>query len=195
MSLAEVIKYTVAESDNNGCDILLRLLGGPSTVNNYIHSLGIKGFSVQFNEKEMHEKWSAQFSNLTNPAAAAELLRTFYVGSILSRKNFDFLWNVMTETKTGKNRIKGQLPEGTSVAHKTGTSDTNEEGLTAAVNDVGIVTLPDGKHFAIAVFVSNSREDIITNEKVIADVSRAAWDYFVERKNNGSLSLQNSVNK
>ena len=82
------------------------------------------------------------------------------------------------ETKTGPYRIKGQLPPGTPVAHKTGTSDTNKEGVAAAVNDVGIITLPDGKHVAIAVFVANSREDSATNEKIIADISRAVWDDF-----------------
>ena len=84
----------------------------------------------------------------------------------------------MKETSTGTNRIKGQLPENTVVAHKTGTSGTNKEGLTAAVNDIGIVFLPDGQHFYISVFVTNSTENADTNEKIIADISKAAWDYF-----------------
>ena len=70
------------------------------------------------------------------------------------------------------------MPKETSVAHKTGTSDTNEEGLTIATNDVGIVTLPNGKHFAISVFVSNSKESSDTNSKIISDISKLAWDYF-----------------
>ena len=89
----------------------------------------------------------------------------------------------MIETSTGKNRIKGQLPEGTIVAHKTGSSGTNEEGITAAANDMGIVTLPDGKHFAISVFVTNSKENDKTNEKIISDISKAAWDYFIAQSN------------
>nr|AVA17841.1 beta-lactamase [uncultured bacterium] len=178
MSLAEVLKYTVSQSDNNGCDILLGLIGGPEVVNDYIHGLGIKDFSVQFNEQEMHQDWNIQFSNWATPVAVTELLRIFYERKNMSLKSFDFLWGVMMETKTGPNRIKGQLPPGTPVAHKTGTSDTNKEGVTAAVNDVGIITLPDGKHVAIAVFVANSREDSATNEKIIADISRAVWDDF-----------------
>jgi beta-lactamase class A len=68
---------------------------------------------------------------------------------------------------------------GTLVAHKPGTSDTNEQGVTAAVNDIGIVTLPNAKHFAISVFVSNSKENGETNEKIIADISKLTWDYFI----------------
>ena len=64
------------------------------------------------------------------------------------------------------------------VAHKTGTSDTNGKGVTAAVNDIGIVSLPNGKHFAISVFVTNSKENYDTNEKIIADITKLAWSYF-----------------
>jgi beta-lactamase class A len=87
----------------------------------------------------------------------------------------------MSGTSTGKGRIRGQLPEGTPVAHKTGTSDTNKQGITAAINDIGIVTLPDGRHFAIGIFVSNSKENEATNEKIIADITKLAWDYFVNK--------------
>jgi beta-lactamase class A len=88
----------------------------------------------------------------------------------------------MIETSTGKNRIKGQLPEGTIVAHKTGSSGTNEKSITAAANEIGIVTLPNGNHFAISVFITNSRENEETNEKIIADISKLAWDYFTDNK-------------
>ncbi|MBA4057716.1 MAG: hypothetical protein C0490_23580, partial [Marivirga sp.] len=78
-------------------------------------------------------------------------------------------------------RIKGLLPAGTKVAHKTGTSGSNKEGLTAAVNDVGIVTLPNGKQYAIVVYVSNSTKDGTTLEGIIAEISEIAWDYFVAK--------------
>ncbi len=84
----------------------------------------------------------------------------------------------MTATSTGVNRIKGRLPAGTPVAHKTGTSDTNAEGVTAAINDIGIVTLPNGEHVAISVFVANSKESNATNEKIIADIAKLVWDHF-----------------
>jgi beta-lactamase class A len=78
--------------------------------------------------------------------------------------------------------LKGQLPKGTIIAHKTGTSGSNKDGLTAAVNDIGIVFLPGGRHFFISVFVTDSKEDAATNEKIIADISKAAWDYFTGKK-------------
>lgn len=177
--LAEIIRFMVSESDNNACDILLRLVGGAKTVNDYIHELGIKNIAIRYNEEEMHREWNVQFSNWTTPVATTRLLKLFYDGKILSAKSYDFLWKVMCETSTGKKRIKGQLPTGTLVAHKTGTSGTNAQGITAAINDIGIVTLPNGNHFVISVYVSNSKENTQTNEKIISDISKMVWDYFV----------------
>ncbi|MDZ8189773.1 MAG: serine hydrolase [Nostoc sp. ChiSLP02] len=71
--------------------------------------------------------------------------------------------------------MKGLLPEGTVVAHKTGTSRT-VDGVTAATNDVGLIKLADGRHLAIAVFVSGSTADEVTRGEVIAKVARAVWD-------------------
>jgi beta-lactamase class A len=81
----------------------------------------------------------------------------------------------MIESTPGAKRLKRLLPAGTIVAHKTGTSGT-EKGITAATNDIGIITLPGGKHLAIAVFVSDSPADDATREGVIARIAKAVWD-------------------
>jgi beta-lactamase class A len=83
----------------------------------------------------------------------------------------------MAESTPGAKRLKGQLPAGTIVAHKTGTSGT-QNGITAATNDIGIITLPNGKHLAIAVFVSDSPADETAREEVIAKIAKAAWDAY-----------------
>jgi beta-lactamase class A len=83
----------------------------------------------------------------------------------------------MTQTSTGPRRIKGLLPARAVVAHKTGSSRT-VDGRTAATNDVGLVTLPNGRHFALAVFVADSRANDPTREGVIAKVARAAWNHW-----------------
>ncbi len=87
----------------------------------------------------------------------------------------------MTEASTGAHRLKGLLPPGTTVAHKTGTGGTSDEGITSAINDAGIIVLPDGSHLAIAVFVSNTKEALETGEEVIARIARAAYTYYAEK--------------
>ncbi|SFJ34650.1 class A beta-lactamase, subclass A2 [Myroides guanonis] len=185
LTIAEILRYTVMMSDNVGCDVLLRLLEKPEVVENYIHKKGFNDFAVKINEEVMQNNWDLQFLNWTTPTEANNILRVFYenIGNQLSKRSYDFIWNVMKETETGKDRLKGQLPKGTIVAHKTGWSGINKEtGVSAAVNDIGVVFLPNGNHFYISVFVADSKEDTATNEKIIADITRLAWDYFI---NNG----------
>ncbi len=178
ITLDELLKITVEQSDNNGCDILFRLMGGPKKVGKYIHSLGIKDISIVATEEEMHKDWSVQYRNFSTPAAMAKLLHKFFTGSILSEKSREYLYQVMVSTSTGVGRLKGALPEGTVVAHKTGSSGENEKGIAAATNDVGIVTLPNDKHFVIAVFVSDSGADEKTRDAVIAKITRAVWNSY-----------------
>ncbi len=179
LPLSDLLHYTVSQSDNNGCDILFRLIGGTETAESFIKDKGIRDISIKATEEEMHKAWDIQFTNWTTPYAAVQLLEKFYRGNILSQNSRDSLWKIMIETSTGPKKIKGQLPVGTIVGHKTGSSGTNQKGITAAENDIGIVTLPNGEHFAIAVFVSQSKESQETNEKIIADITKLAWDYFV----------------
>ena len=88
----------------------------------------------------------------------------------------------MVKASSGPNKIKGLLPKGTIVAHKTGSSGANAAGVTAASNDIGVVTLPNGKHFAIAVFVSMTKESEQATDRIIAECSKAAWDYLLGNK-------------
>ena len=178
ITLAEVIENTVAWSDNNGCDILFALLGGPAVVNSYIQSLGIEGITILSTEKEMHADWTIQYKNCSSPSAMAKLLCRFAEGKILSDESTEYLWDVMVNTATGTSRLKGNLPEGTKVAHKTGSSGVSKVGLAPATNDAGIIVLPDGSKIAVVVFVSDSYAEESSREKVIADIAKAVWDNY-----------------
>lgn len=174
LSLTELLKYMVSESDNTACDVLLRLVGGPKIVTQYLRGLSVNDIASANTEKELGQDTAVQYRNYATPDAIV-VLRTFHEGQGLSKSSQAFLRRLMTETSTGLNRIKGLLPEGTVVAHKTGTSSTVNK-VTAATNDVGLVTLPNSRHLAISVFVSDSMADDTTREEVIAKVARAAWD-------------------
>ena len=181
MPLGLLIKYTVAESDNNGCDILLRLIGGTETVQKFINSKGVRNFTIKVNEEQMHQGFEFMYLNTTTANSANQLLKDFRDKKIVSKTSTDFLMTTMLETSTGKNKIVAQLPESVPVAHKTGSSGKNEKGLTIAENDIGIVTLPGGKSYALSIFVSDSMESAETNTKMIADISKIVFDYFSKK--------------
>jgi len=175
LSLAELLKYMVSESDGTACDVLLKLVGGPEAVTQYLRDLGVNGIVVANTEKEIGQDKAVQYRNYASPNAAVVLLRALHEGQGLSKSSQALLRKLMTQTPTGLQRIKGLLPDGTAVAHKTGTSRT-VDGVTAATNDVGLVTLPNGRHLAISVFVSDSGANKAVREEVIAKVAKAAWD-------------------
>ncbi len=177
MPVQELMRLMVSESDGTASDVLLRLTGGPERVTAYLRGIGIEDVTVATTEAEMAKDNRAQYRNKATPHGMAQLLRAFQSGRGLSPANRTLLLELMTKTETGPKRIKGLLPAGTVVAHKTGTSDT-VKGVTAATNDVGLVTLPNGEKLAIAVFVSDSKGDEASRERAIASASRIAWDWF-----------------
>jgi beta-lactamase class A len=176
--VSELLSDMVSLSDNNACDILLKQIGGPKTVQDYMLHLGIRGIAIRTSEADMASAWELQYVNWAKPYEITLLLDQFYSGKVLVKTSTDFLYKLMTETSTGPKRLKGLLPAGAIVAHKTGSSGTNAAGLTPATNDAGIITLPNGKHLAIAVFVCNSTNDEATREGTIAKIAKAAWDYY-----------------
>jgi beta-lactamase class A len=99
----------------------------------------------------------------------------------LSAESTALLLDLLTRTVPAAHRIKGQLPAGTPVWHRPGTSGTYQD-LTPATNDVGLVELPDGTHLALAVFVRNSRAPLEVREGAIAGAARAAYDAWTQRR-------------
>lgn len=179
ITVAELLKYTISQSDNNACDILFNLAKGPNAVNKYIREgLGRKSISIKATEAQMAKAWNVQYTNWVSPLTMTSLLTDITTNSCLDPQSGKLLLKWMTESENSDKRIKGLLPPGTTVAHKTGTSDTNPQGITAAINDIGIVYLPNGQHFTIAVYIMNTSETQKQAEHVIAEIARAAYDYY-----------------
>ena len=179
LTLDEIIRYTVAQSDNSGCDLLFRLMGGPAVVNAYIHSLGVADIAIVATEAEMHRDSTVQYRNWCAPGAMQQILWKFYNGKILAPATTTRLREIMEGTTTGRGRIKGMLPEGTVVAHKTGSSGVYGQ-IVPATNDVGVITLPDGRHVALVVFVSDAHAPEQRCEETIARISKAVWDAYTK---------------
>ncbi|HCA05757.1 class A beta-lactamase, subclass A2 [Chryseobacterium sp.] len=179
LTIDQLLRYTVSHSDNNGCDILLKLIGGPETVQKFINRQGIKDFVIKVNEEEMRI-WKNLYINTTTPLATTDLLEKFYKGKVLKKATTQYLYQIMVETSRGLTWMKAGLPEGTELAHRTGISSTNENNLRAAMNDVGIVKLPNGKHFIISIYLKNITEKREDTEKIIADLTKATWNFMTK---------------
>jgi beta-lactamase class A len=106
------------------------------------------------------------------PADMTKLLARIWRKDLFSAPYAAKLLGAMERCQTGKTRIKGLLPQGTDVAHKTGS-------VGGVVNDMGVITLPGkGGHVAISVFTKGSSRAEEISEKAVAEISRTIYDYF-----------------
>lgn len=124
-------------------------------------------------ERAQEDRFDADPRDTATPRAMAQLLTRLWQGDLLKPESRALLWEIMYDCRTGEQRLKGMLPSGTKVAHKTGT-------ISGSVNDVGVIDLPDGAgHVVVAVYVRQSRLGYAEREAAIAQVARAVHDYFV----------------
>lgn len=210
LSIGGLLRWMLEESDNTACDAILRLVGGPAAVTKQMREIGIGGIDVDRAEVYLsadfsgvcelppEKEWSLHLfrrlfaqvdkagreaaamkfaqdaRDTSTPVAMTELLVKLQRGEVLGASSTNRIFQLLTSTRTGLDRLKGLLPAHTVVAHKTGSMGA------AATNDVGIVTLPNGRgHLAIAVFVKASSKDLAARERAIARVARKSYDYFL----------------
>src|SRR6266480_1793038 len=176
LTIAKLLRYTICESDGSASDVLMKLIGGPGKIMAFLEEIQVPDIEVVNYEKEIGRDWETQYRNWATPKGALALLVALQSKRKLSAESQALLLKLMTESIPGAKRLKGELPAGTVVAHKTGTGGT-QNGITSATNDIGIITLPNGTHLAVAVFVCDSSADEATRESVIARIAKAAWDW------------------
>jgi beta-lactamase class A len=210
VGLHRLLVEMITRSDNSAADALMRLVGGPVAVTEWLERHGISDLRVDRTERGLGNDWyglppgadtmgsaeeiretrtevthaahdSAARAMLLDPRdtgtadACVDLLERLWRGDLLSRAMTDTLKGVLGRCKTGPHRIPALLPRGTPVARKTGTGGM-WNGVTVAINDVGVIRLPDGEDVAIAVLVGEPRGPVVRAERLIARVARAVYD-------------------
>ncbi len=177
VTVARMIDVMLVNSDNTAADLLIRLVGGPAAVEKVLVAKRVPGIRISLDEKGMGaaaKKDRVAFEkgaqNGASPDAMAAFLARLHKGELLSREATDRVLGAMRRCATGDRRLRAGLPKGTEVADKTGTAGS-------CANDAGIITLPDGSHLAVAVFVRGGK-DAAAREGAIAFVAKAAWEAF-----------------
>ncbi len=179
-TLDSLFSYAISLSDNNACDILIGYAGGTGSIARSMEEAGMGPMTIAATEEEMHRTTDNQRINVCTPRAAAHLLKRLSKGELLSETNTEALIGHMIRTETGPDKLRAGVPQHITVAHKTGSSDRTPQGVKIADNDMGMVMLPDGRRYAIAVFVSDSHLDDKGNAALIAAVSRIVYETFAK---------------
>lgn len=180
ITIGDLLKYSLIESDNNACDILFKYIGGPQVTEKYIHNLGIKDIAISQTEASMNQTDDNCLLNWIKPSAAVLMLETFLQNQMFNKQEMLFIERALSDSKHGDEKLKAGLPKNVLIGHKTGSSGRNEFGYKIADNDMGFVVLPNGQYYTIAVFVMNSQETDKANAAIIAKISKTVYDYFEE---------------
>ena len=168
-SARSLMARMLIHSDNHATDILLKDQGGPTAVHDWLRDNGVTGLRVDRTIADLlrskRDLWDRRDSS--TPVAMVDLLKRIYKAELIKPESRNYLLDLMAKCQTGKNRIKALLPFGTPVEHKTGTLD----GLS---DDVGFITLPDGRRVAVAIFTRGGND----RPRTIAETARAIYDGF-----------------
>jgi len=168
-SASSLMNRMLVHSDNHATDLLLNNLGGPTVVHKWLTYVGMSGMRIDRTIAQLlrARRDLTDVRDSATPVAMIQLLRKIDRGNVLRPESRSLLLSIMARCETGKNRIRGLLPFGTPVAHKTGTLD----GLT---DDVGFITLPDGRRIAVAIFARGGNN----RPSAIAQAARTIYDGF-----------------
>lgn len=209
MSVYNLMDLMLTRSDNSATDVLVNQAGGPAAITAWLRSVGVRDQRVDDNTAQLLYRamgvapGSGSFSanvdaaleadpalrerdyrdlpniafaedprDTSTPEAMIDLLAKIAQGKALKPGTTQVMLEIMARCHTGEHRLKAMLPPGTPIAHKTGS-------LNGLGNDVGIISLPDGTSFAIAVFVMKDTKGKDARDRVMAEAARAAHDYFL----------------
>jgi beta-lactamase class A len=184
-TIGQLLGAAVSHSDNTAADVLLRVVGGPAAVTGFLRAHGIAHMRIDRSEQEIAEQFqqagalhpaghdessAARAARLrrgyaaylrdprdrATPGAAARFLRELWLGELLSPASTRRLLGLLY-AQTMPDRLRAGIPPGVLLADKCGTSYT-AGGMTAAYNDIGILTWPDGHTVIVAAFLTDSHE-------------------------------------
>lgn len=180
----DLIEMMITRSNNAATDALLRVVGGPAKVNDWVRRQGITEFSLDRDiatlvrdDGEFNPANHIDPRDSATPKAMVQLLTGLYQGKFLSDESRRVLLGAMSRTVTGKRRIPALMPADVRVSHKTGS-------LNNTSSDVGILETADGRAVAVAIYVTGQGTRL-EREARIAQIARALHDgYAVESQRN-----------
>lgn len=178
MPVRELLRYTLTLSDNNASNLMFSRLVSVEATDSFMATLlPRESFNISVSEAEMQRDHVLSRANSSTPLSVALLLERLYNDSIVSPTNKTLICRLLGECQTGVDRISEPLADvkGIAIAHKTGSGYRDSKGRLIAHNDAARITLPDGRHYTLVVFVMDMEGDEKDASDVISRISAAVY--------------------
>ena len=162
-----------------GENIMQAAIAGLTWQPEYSYGMAFKEARASLPDAYRRERLDAYVADPVDGAAPDALVATLARlkrGELLSPRSTQYLLDTMARSRTGPKRLRGGLPEGWSIAHKTGTGQ-DLGAITAGYNDVAVITAPDGQSYAVAVMIGKTTQGIPGRWALMNEVAAtvAAW--------------------
>ena len=138
--------------------------------------------------RELFNQYVADPVDGATPEGLVAGLARLRRGELLSPRSTERLLSIMSRTRTGPQRLTGGLADGWRIAHKTGTGQVLGSTQTG-YNDIGIITSPDGRHYALAVMIGRTATPLSTRMALMQNVTRAAIAYHESQRSGGTSNI------
>ncbi len=173
LTVLELCRAVVVESDNAAANILLDGIGGPAAFTQFMRSIGDETTRLDRRELELNSNEPGDERDTTTPRAMVGSLLRIFTQDVLSLTSRALLIDWMVASRTGLDRVRGGLPRGWPAGDKTGT------GARGAVNDLCIAYPLERRPLFIAVYTSDSALDVkslaAAHAEIGALVGREKW--------------------
>ncbi|MDE6198490.1 MAG: class A beta-lactamase [Muribaculaceae bacterium] len=182
LPVAELLRYTLIQSDNNASNVMFKKLVSAAATDEYVATvIPRSSFQIAYTEEEMSADHDRAYSNYTSPLGAAILIDRLFTDSLVSNEKQCFIKDALASCVTGKDRITAPLQdkEGIRIAHKTGSGYINDNGELVAHNDVAYIYAGDDLYYTLAVFVKDFKGNEAEASSAISRISEAVYSLLV----------------
>lgn len=158
ISVGDLVRYMLLVSDNNASNLLFDKVVSVSQTDSLMRSLALPAtFELVYTEREMQADHSRSYDNWSSPLACAVLVGKVIDESLVSETKQDSIraWLRQCSSADGRMAAAVRKIQGAKFYHRTGSGYVNECGQIIAVNDVGVIRLPDGRQIILAVLVKD----------------------------------------
>lgn len=162
MTVRELCDAAVRYSDGPAGNLLLRQLGGPTALTEWVRSLGDETFRMDRTEPDITEAAPGDLRDTTTPRAYAITLRKILLGDVLRPDAQHHLTDLMLRNTTGAERIRAGSPPRWLVAERTGSGDYG------TANDIGVLWPASSSPIVVAVMSSRPRQDDEYSDNLVA---------------------------